>query len=115
MVPTSFIAIIYPLTLEQLAVIYLTGVSPLDSLLHHITTPAFILPQLLNLSGSVLFAASLASSNISLAVPLANGTSLAATALVGHLLGDTITFWPGLPGVGLLILGVTLCTISSPS
>lgn len=51
----------------------LAGVSPLDGLLHHLLTPAFLLPQALNLCGSVLFAAVLGSGDISLAVPVANG------------------------------------------
>ena len=49
------------------------GLAWLDGLLHHLLTPAFIVPQALNLCGSVLFAATLGSTNISLAAPVANG------------------------------------------
>lgn len=49
------------------------GLAPLDNLLHHLLTPAFLLPQALNLVGSVLFAASLGSGDISVAAPVANG------------------------------------------
>ncbi len=51
----------------------LAGVGPLDGLLHHLLTPAFLLPQALNLGGSVLFAAALSSCDISVAAPVANG------------------------------------------
>jgi hypothetical protein len=51
------------------------GLAWLDGLLHHLLTPAFIVPQALNLCGSVLFAATLGSTNISLAAPVANGAA----------------------------------------
>jgi hypothetical protein len=84
-----------------------------DAALHHLLLPAFIVPQLLNLSGSVLFALSL-SGDISIAAPVANGVSLAANAAVDHLLGDgTLDASHGLPGLLLVLLGVTLCTLAS--
>ncbi len=46
---------------------------PLDGLLHHLLTPAFLVPQALNLIGSVLFAAALGGGNISVTAPVANG------------------------------------------
>lgn len=49
------------------------GLSPLDGLLHHLLTPAFAVPQALNVAGGVLFAASLRGASISLAAPVANG------------------------------------------
>ncbi len=79
-------------------------------MLLHLTTPSFIIPQLLNLSGSVLFALSLGSNDLSIAVPLANGTSLFANALVDHFLGNGAPIWPGFPGILLIITGVTLCS-----
>lgn len=90
------------------------GLSPLlHSFVLHITCPAFIFPQLLNLTGSLLFAATLGSGKLSIAVPLANGVSLAGTAVVDHFLGDGVPLWPGLPGVALIIAGVVLCTQSA--
>lgn len=90
-----------------------TGLGPLDGLLRHLLTPAFIAPQLLNLAGSVLFAASLGSGSISLAAPVANGVSLAATALFDHLLGDRLrSVAGGVTGVLLVCFGVTLCTLA---
>jgi hypothetical protein len=47
----------------------------LDSLLHHLFTPEFIIPQALNLCGSVLFAATLGRGNVSFTAPVANGQS----------------------------------------
>jgi len=75
----------------------------------HLTTPAFIVPQLLNFSGSALFARALGQSDLSVAVPLANGVSLAANAVVDHFLGEGIPLWPGIPGILLITLGVALC------
>lgn len=91
------------------------GLPAADALLQHLAAPAFILPQLLNLSGSVLFAAALAHGSISAAVPLANGVSLAANAVVDHLLGDRLALGPGLPALALVLTGVTLCTLSTAS
>jgi Putative transmembrane family 234 len=76
----------------------------------HLTAPAFIIPQLLNLCGSILFAISLGPNDLSIAVPLANGTSLFANAIVDHFLGNGAPIWPGLPGILLIITGVTLCS-----
>lgn len=89
------------------------GLGPLDGLLHHLLTPAFLLPQALNLVGSVLFAAALGSCDISIAAPVANGVSLAANALFDHLLGDRLSSpTGGAAGVLLVCLGVTLCTLA---
>ncbi|KAL4438680.1 hypothetical protein ABPG77_006284 [Micractinium sp. CCAP 211/92] len=91
----------------------LTGVGPLDGLLHHLLTPAFLLPQALNLGGSVLFAAALSSCDISVAAPVANGVSLAANALFDHLLGDRLSSpASGIAGILLVGFGVTLCTLA---
>lgn len=45
-----------------------------------LTTPAFLIPQLLNQSGGILFIVLLGESDISQAVPVANATSLAGEA-----------------------------------
>ena len=77
-----------------------------------LTTPSFLLPQLLNQVGSVLFAASLAYSDISVAVPTANATSLAANAVVDLLLGERFRLAYLLPGLLLVGSGIVLCTLS---
>ena len=51
----------------------LAGLSLLDGLLHHVSTPQFIVPQLLNLSGSVLFAYTLGVAPLALVSTVANG------------------------------------------
>lgn len=91
----------------------MTGRAAFDTFISHIVTPAFIVPQSLNLSGSFLFARALGSGDLSVAVPLANGVSLAANALVDHLLGDGVPLFPGLLGVLLIIAGAVLCTHAS--
>lgn len=88
-----------------------TGVRTLDGLLQHVTEPAWALPQLLNLAGSLAFAALLGAGDISVVAPVANGVSLAATAVGDHLLGDRMRPGAGLPGLALVWLGVTLCTL----
>ena len=88
----------------------LAGSPFLNSLLLHLTTPAFIIPQLLNLSGSILFALSLGSADLSIAVPLANGVSLFSNAIVDHFVGEGAPLWPGIPGIVLILTGVTLCS-----
>ncbi|KAI3431628.1 hypothetical protein D9Q98_004676 [Chlorella vulgaris] len=91
----------------------ITGVAAVDSLLHHLLTPDFILPQALNLSGSVLFAATLGGSNVSFVVPVANGVSLAANAVFDYLLGDSLSSpISGISGLLLVFFGVTLCSLA---
>jgi multidrug transporter EmrE-like cation transporter len=85
-----------------------------DQLLHHLATPAFLLPQLANLLASVLFAWTLGFTKISVAAPVANGISLAANAAADRLvLGDRLRPATGLPGLLLVLAGVTLCTLST--
>jgi hypothetical protein len=88
-----------------------------NAVLVHLTTPRYIVPQLLNLSGSVLFAAILRHprAQLSLAVPLANGTSILANALVDWVIGgrqnrEDCTSASYLCGVACLALGVFLCS-----
>ena len=51
----------------------------MDGALHRLLTPAWVVPQLLNVCGSLLFAWSLGFSSISVAGPVANGGRLAAS------------------------------------
>ncbi len=84
--------------------------------LAHVTTPAFLVPQLLNLSGSLLFTVLLhqPGSRLSFAVPLANGTSILANAVVDWAVAgksDRRVSARYLLGVACLGLGVLLCSI----
>jgi hypothetical protein len=76
----------------------------------HILTLEFIVPQSINLLGSVLFARLLSAGSLSVAIPLTNGVSIVSNALVDYLLGDGVTVWPGLPGVMLVLVGSVLCS-----
>ncbi|GAB4823770.1 hypothetical protein N2152v2_010816 [Parachlorella kessleri] len=94
----------------------LTGLPTTDQLLHHLATPAFLLPQAVNLVGSALFAWSLGFGRVSVAAPVANGVSLAANAAVDWLLlGDRLQLGSAVPGLLLVLLGVTLCSLPSPA
>ena len=81
----------------------------------HVTTPAFIVPQLLNLSGSLLFTLLLRQpgSRLSIAVSLANGTSILTNAVVDWAVagknGRHVSA-KYLLGVACLVLGVLLCS-----
>jgi hypothetical protein len=78
-------------------------------ILNHLLCWEYSVFQGLNLLGGVLFALALKDSDLSLAVPLANGTSILANAVVDWILGQGVPLWPGVPGVLLLALGVALC------
>lgn len=82
----------------------------LSSLLLHLTTPSFIIPQLVNLSGSVLFATQLGGAVLSVVVPLTNGIALAANAVMDVLMGSKYQLQYLLPGLILVTLGFILCT-----
>lgn len=61
--------------------------SSLCSLYIHCTTPAFIIPHVLNTAGSILFVylLSLSSVDLGFVVPAANATALAITGLISAL------------------------------
>ncbi|KAM7275615.1 hypothetical protein ACFE04_017481 [Oxalis oulophora] len=69
----------------------------------------YSLPFIVNLSASLTFFALLSDTPISLAVPVTNGTTFAATAVVGMLLGEETRVGPALIGTAFIVLGVYLC------
>ena len=88
---------------------------PKNAVVAHVTTPAFIVPQLLNLSGSLFYSLLLRQpgSRLSIAVPLANGTSILANAVVDWSVAgknDRQVSAKYLLGVVCLVLGVLLCS-----
>ena len=85
----------------------------LGEVLPYITTPSFLVPHLLNQSGSVLFVLLLGGANISVAVPLVNAASLAANAAADVLLGERYALRCLLPGLALVGAGLALCATSS--
>lgn len=73
----------------------------------------YSLPFILNLSASATFFATLNDSPISLAVPVTNATTFAATAVFGMLLGEENRVGLTMFGTLLIILGVYFCSGST--
>lgn len=78
----------------------------------YLTTPQFLVPQLLNQSGGVAFSALLATgaAPLSVAVPAVNAAALAANALADVLLGEQYRLALLVPGVLLVTSGLVLCS-----
>ncbi|NWV26400.1 TM234 protein, partial [Origma solitaria] len=72
-----------------------------------------LLPLVLNQGGSLLFYLTLASTDLSLAVPLCNSLALLVTLLTGRILGEDIGGKRAVAGMLLTILGVSLCVAGS--
>ncbi|XP_075460798.1 transmembrane protein 234 isoform X1 [Ascaphus truei] len=73
----------------------------------------YVIPFLLNQSGSVVFYMTLASAELSLAVPLCNSLALVFTLVTGRILGEDIGGREAVFGLFLTSLGITLCVASS--
>ncbi|XP_055817362.1 uncharacterized protein LOC129886619 [Solanum dulcamara] len=69
----------------------------------------YSLPFLINLSASATFFAILSDTPISLAVPVTNATTFAATAVFGLILGEETRVRLALFGTSLIVLGVYIC------
>ncbi|NXY51563.1 TM234 protein, partial [Ceuthmochares aereus] len=72
-----------------------------------------MVPFLLNQGGSLLFYLTLASTDLSLAVPLCNSLALIVTLVTGRILGEDIGGKRAVVGMLLTVLGVTLCVAGS--
>ncbi|XP_064254727.1 transmembrane protein 234 isoform X3 [Passer domesticus] len=68
-----------------------------------------LVPVLLNQAGSLLFYLTLASTDLSLAVPLCNSLALVVTLVTGKILGEDIGGKRAVAGMLLTMLGVSLC------
>lgn len=77
--------------------------------------PSVFVPIAINQCGSVAFYYLLATDDISTAVPICNSLTFAFTGITGWALGEKI-YRPSLfiLGVVLVILGISLCAISTP-
>jgi hypothetical protein len=75
-----------------------------------LTNWRFLLPYVLNQSGSVVYVYLLGSSDISLAVPICNSLTFVFTAITSWLMGERMGD-PGktLGGAALVLVGVTIC------
>ncbi|KAJ8333101.1 hypothetical protein SKAU_G00419970 [Synaphobranchus kaupii] len=73
----------------------------------------YLVPFVLNQSGSLVYYLTLATTDLSLAVPVANSLTFLFTLLTGKLLGEDIGGKRAVAGMCLTMLGVTLCVASS--
>ncbi|KAF7727440.1 DnaJ (Hsp40), sub C, member 2 [Apophysomyces ossiformis] len=69
----------------------------------------YVLPLLLNLSGSVVYYYTLGQSDMSLAVPITNSLTFVFSLLTGLLLGEPLGGKDAWLGMALVILGVAIC------
>lgn len=77
--------------------------------LKFLCTFSFLVPFLINLSGSFIYYITLGDSNLTLAVPVCNSLTFALTGVAGVLLGEDFGSRNTLFGMFLVILGVLLC------
>ena len=88
---------------------------PVNARYHEIvyllTTPAYIIPQTINLSGSILFYVLLGKSDISFVVPVVNSMTFVITFLVSQMLGEQVgSSMKDYLAISLIIAGVALCS-----
>ena len=74
-----------------------------------LSTWRFLVPQALNLLGSVAFALLLGKAPLSFVVPVTNAVSLLSNAVTDWMLGEQIDLKYAAPGVLCLAVGITLC------
>nr|XP_046220420.1 transmembrane protein 234 isoform X5 [Oncorhynchus gorbuscha] len=75
----------------------------------------YLIPFLLNQSGSLVYYFTLAATDLSLAVPVANSLTFLFTMLTGKLLGEEFGGKRAVGGMVLTMVGITLCIVSSIS
>mmetsp|Transcript_10478 Transcript_10478/g.12753 ORF Transcript_10478/g.12753 Transcript_10478/m.12753 type:complete len:149 (+) Transcript_10478:53-499(+) len=82
-------------------------------LIHQFQQPKVFIPYLLNQSGSLLYYYLLATSDLTLAVPICNGLALAFTFVTSYYIGEPID-QPVRSAVGAMLVttGVGICMIS---
>ncbi|XP_016073122.1 PREDICTED: transmembrane protein 234 [Miniopterus natalensis] len=73
----------------------------------------YLVPFFLNQCGSLLYYFTLASTDLTLAVPISNSLSIVFTLIVGKFLGEDIGGKRTFAGMVLTIAGITLCITSS--
>ncbi|KAL1918364.1 uncharacterized protein VTP21DRAFT_3024 [Calcarisporiella thermophila] len=72
----------------------------------------YVLPLLINLSGSFVYYYTLGKADLSLAVPISNSLTFIFTTLGGILLGENIGGRNTWIGMSLVVAGVALCVNS---
>ncbi|CAI0543419.1 unnamed protein product [Linum tenue] len=84
-------------------------ISSLGSVISLLLFWQYSIPFLINLSASATFFALLSDAPISLAVPVTNATTFAATAVFAMLLGEETRIGFALIGTGFIVIGIWLC------
>ncbi|XP_067389909.1 transmembrane protein 234 isoform X2 [Emydura macquarii macquarii] len=73
----------------------------------------YMVPFLFNQCGSIVYYLTLATTDLSLAVPLCNSMALIVTMVTGKILGEDFGGKRAMGGMLLTILGVALCIAGS--
>ncbi|XP_040144236.1 transmembrane protein 234 isoform X2 [Ictidomys tridecemlineatus] len=73
----------------------------------------YLVPFLLNQCGSLLYYFTLASTDLTLAVPICNSLAIVFTLIVGKVLGEDIGGKGAVAGMVFTITGIALCITSS--
>ncbi|XP_068608446.1 transmembrane protein 234 [Brachionichthys hirsutus] len=73
----------------------------------------YLVPFVLNQSGSLIYYYTLSRTELSFAVPVANSLTFICTLLTGKLLGEEFGGKQAVVGMFLTMAGVTLCVVSS--
>jgi hypothetical protein len=80
----------------------------------HLANIKIWLPYVINQLGSVLFYKTLASSNLTLSVPICNATAMVFSSITSAILGEKVDKpWRAVSGVICVLLGVAVCIHSS--
>lgn len=74
---------------------------------------SYMVPFLLNQSGSLIYYYTLSTTELSLAVPVTNSLTFLCTLITGKLLGEEFGGKRAVAGMFLTMTGITLCVLSS--
>ncbi|KAI8580844.1 hypothetical protein K450DRAFT_234845 [Umbelopsis ramanniana AG] len=72
----------------------------------------YVLPLVINLSGSAAYYYTLGKADLSLAVPITNSVTFIFTLLTGKLLGERVGGVDAWAGIFMIILGILICVSS---
>ncbi|XP_032732967.1 transmembrane protein 234 [Lontra canadensis] len=75
----------------------------------------YLMPFFLNQCGSLLYYLTLASTDLTLAVPISNSLAIVFTLIVGKFLGEDVGGKGAFTGMVLTVVGIALCVTSSVS
>lgn len=84
----------------------------IDEILFLITRWQYMVPFLANQSGSLLYVYALQSSDLSIAVPIANSCTFLFTALMAILLGEQVPNVKSFIGIIMIAIGIGICIVS---